>query len=272
MNNLRQGFSLIELLVVIAIISILAAILFPIFQGVREDARRTACLSNMRQIGLATHLYTQDYDEKYPESKPASSNPPGDDNSANSSFETTDYGSVFAMLLPYTGSGARGTTVAEFETHLPQQALLSCPDDPAPFNPDCNATGSANPNAPFNPGGPQVVSYVTNAYFVFGLTEGGVAAPAETIYMAERRSSASRNAAESYCDDIYHPWFNAANPQPSVGVPSGNEMDPDQGAISTGRHHGGANYIFADGHARWAEFTSVYSPPAVDRMTPNGPP
>ncbi len=60
-----QGFTLIELLVVIAIIAILAAILFPVFQKVRENARRTACLSNLNQIGKASLQYTQDYDEAY---------------------------------------------------------------------------------------------------------------------------------------------------------------------------------------------------------------
>jgi len=60
----RAGFTLIELLVVIAIIAILAAILFPVFQRVRENARATACLSNEKQIGLGVQMYLQDNDER----------------------------------------------------------------------------------------------------------------------------------------------------------------------------------------------------------------
>ena len=62
----RRGFTLIELLVVIAIIAILAAILFPVFARARENARRSSCLSNMKQIGLGMMQYSQDNDERYP--------------------------------------------------------------------------------------------------------------------------------------------------------------------------------------------------------------
>lgn len=61
-----SGFTLIELLVVIAIIAILAAILFPVFARAREAARKTTCLSNLKEIGLACLMYVQDYDETYP--------------------------------------------------------------------------------------------------------------------------------------------------------------------------------------------------------------
>ena len=62
----RAGFTLIELLVVIAIIAILAAILFPVFARARENARKTSCCSNLKQLGMATHMYAQDYDEMLP--------------------------------------------------------------------------------------------------------------------------------------------------------------------------------------------------------------
>lgn len=64
--RLKSAFTLIELLVVIAIIAILAAILFPVFGRARENARRSSCQSNLKQIGLGVLQYAQDYDERYP--------------------------------------------------------------------------------------------------------------------------------------------------------------------------------------------------------------
>lgn len=76
-NGLRKsrGFTLIELLVVIAIIAILAAILFPVFARARENARRSSCMSNVKQLALGILMYTQDYDEKLPGIRKASDTP-----------------------------------------------------------------------------------------------------------------------------------------------------------------------------------------------------
>jgi prepilin-type N-terminal cleavage/methylation domain-containing protein/prepilin-type processing-associated H-X9-DG protein len=86
----RSAFTLIELLVVIAIIAILAAILFPVFARARENARRTSCMSNLKQINLGWMQYIQDYDEQMPEYARGSvaSNP----------------GGVFESLQPYLKS------------------------------------------------------------------------------------------------------------------------------------------------------------------------
>jgi len=61
-----RGFTLIELLVVIAIIALLAAILFPVFARARENARKSSCQNNLKQIGIGIMQYVQDYDETYP--------------------------------------------------------------------------------------------------------------------------------------------------------------------------------------------------------------
>jgi prepilin-type N-terminal cleavage/methylation domain-containing protein len=75
----RKAFTLIELLVVIAIIAILAAILFPVFAQAKESARKTQCLSNMKQLGVAFSLYMNDNDDVFPHDNPSSPNYPEGD-------------------------------------------------------------------------------------------------------------------------------------------------------------------------------------------------
>lgn len=84
----KRGFTLIELLVVIAIIAILAAILFPIFTRAKENARLSQCLNNLKQLGSATLLYTDDYSNRYPFAGPNSMYPhsPGPANGSPSIF------------------------------------------------------------------------------------------------------------------------------------------------------------------------------------------
>ena len=88
MRGQERGFTLIELLVVIAIIAILAAMLFPVFARAREAARKTACMSNLRQLGMASHMYAQDHDEWLP----------CDYHACNSS---TTHSRLVAQVLPY---------------------------------------------------------------------------------------------------------------------------------------------------------------------------
>jgi len=246
---MRKAFTLIELLVVIAIIAILAAILFPVFQRAKEAAKRTSCLSNMRQLGLATMLYIQDYDSTYPQVKGTTTDHPEIDD-ADGSIEEPDTGSVFKLLLVYTGHPSESS-----EDQLFRQGLFACPADTNPFDQSC-------PDV-VNIGGPHVVSYLINGYFVWGLNESAINRPSETINYAERRS-VPENGVAQFCDDIYHPWWN-----PSNLVAPENDMDPFTGAISTHRHIGGANYCFAEGHAKFKFWGQTWSPPNIDLHNPH---
>ena len=65
-NTMKKGFTLLELLVVIAIAGLLGALLLPAFGRARESARRAQCTNNLRQHGLAWHMYLDDHGERFP--------------------------------------------------------------------------------------------------------------------------------------------------------------------------------------------------------------
>jgi prepilin-type N-terminal cleavage/methylation domain-containing protein/prepilin-type processing-associated H-X9-DG protein len=240
-----SGFTLIELLVVIAIISIIAAILFPVFAQAREKARQTACLSNMRQIGTSLMMYLQDYDERYPQEHPSCANPAVGNAPAgdyDGGLETIDYGSPFEKIMPYVG-GANQEGTASIK-----QQLFVCPDDSDPhgalLGTDCTSTAPA----------PGITSYLVNAYFLFGVSDAELTVPASTIYVTERSAS--------FCDVHIHPWlgeiYDSAGDTGAINgnVPlpsciSGNSANDQQFAVAAERHTKGANYTFADGHVKW---------------------
>src|SRR5439155_11108828 len=67
LTAIRRGFTLVELLVVVAVLALLAGLLFPVLSQARHAARRSACVSNLRQLGAAFAMYAGDYDETLPE-------------------------------------------------------------------------------------------------------------------------------------------------------------------------------------------------------------
>ncbi len=112
----RHGFTLIELLVVLSILALLAAILFPVFSSVRARARQTACLSNLRQIGLGVFLYAQDEDDLFPRGGDAADRNTDD-------WRTADGGKYWpeAHLLPSLQDVLR--------PYVPGKELWHCPAD-----------------------------------------------------------------------------------------------------------------------------------------------
>lgn len=98
-----RGFTLVELLAVIAVVGVLVAILVPVLGKVREAARKTQCVSNMRQLGAAVHLFTQDHGGRLPVAVDYGTDPFGAKGS------TAGWWGWFSYIRPYTMPGGGRT-------------------------------------------------------------------------------------------------------------------------------------------------------------------
>lgn len=161
---LKIGFTLIELLVVIAIIALLAAILFPVFARARENARRSSCQSNLKQVGLGIAQYTQDYDERMP-------------NLGTDDYAPTGYWQ--AAIMPYIKS----------------TQLFSCPSNTstnyASTKEGVNFTNHYSANAlgnVYNPG-PQDNAGTFNGFKNRGFVIANFLSPSTTICVFEYRGN-----------------------------------------------------------------------------------
>lgn len=211
MRTRPNGFTLIELLVVIAIISILAAILFPVFAQAREKARAVACLSNTKQLGTAVQMYTQDNDERLffrsGQSNPATS---------LSRVGVTAGGNAsrwWNQLMPYVKSNS----------------VLLCPSDAAP-TPSADTGGSLA----------IMRSYIAcNA--AESLTLAQVFDPVETIVLCDKWD---RNSAGAVGDSWIEPFNGDFDPDNGAGG------DQKRMFKAGNRHQGRVNCVMFDGHAK----------------------
>jgi len=273
---LKKAFTLIELLVVIAIIAILAAILFPVFAQAREAARKTACLSNEKQLGMAARMYMEDFEGALYHHHEGYVLDDG-----------TQLDTLPSSVAGCAGGGA-GNSNAEkpwaifFQPYAKSRQAFFCPSDPASrsriqaadinaYNGGITAIGTECAAAPT---GEQCVaekehtamwSYLLNSIFthkscryaVEGVLPGFATdavisslADPNIIMFSERNSVAlddASNTAYGYVpQDDYDTW-----PGEAALVKWGSGPYANQGWIKYDRHSGGANYIYADGHAKF---------------------
>ena len=217
----KSAFTLIELLVVIAIIAILAAILFPVFARARENARRSSCQSNLKQIGLGILQYSQDYDEK----QPLTVFGPNGASNWPTAYKWMD------AIYPYVKS----------------EQIFRCPSD--------SSTVGYYKYAASTPGvdSYNFASYIfNNAYWGYGglgpanKNLAAIDAPATTLWVLEQTNGSNIEAS----------WQDAAA-NPPIGTFQGYAMlDTPAGDVAQ-RHLDTTNALYCDGHVKAVRLTAI---------------
>ena len=215
-SKARIGFTLIELLVVIAIIAILAAILFPVFQKVRENARRASCQSNEKQLGLAVIQYTQDADER----------------------------------LPGGTTGSPGYAIGwagQIYSFTKSTGLYKCPDDSTASS----AAGDVPISYAFNLATTRTDSTLASGPSnAVGGVLSGFNSPANTVILLECSGITARPQATAATDAA----ITAPNLLSAATEGFGLYCTPSvtsSGQLQRILHSDGSNLLFSDGHVKW---------------------
>ena len=271
------AFTLVELLVVIAIIAILAAILFPVFARARENGRRASCQSNLKQLGLATAQYMQDFD--------------GQLFHHHEGWVLDDGTQVDDLPGDVSGcaGGGSGNSQAEkpwiifFQPYLKNRQVGFCPSDPTPhpdklstdifgYNGGVENTDDALPSnseqAIAEAGNLSMESYLLNSIFTHkscryakeGVLNGFATDAAVSQFEDASLIMYSERNSEGFGDPnspIYAP--NQDDYDTWVGEEAlvGADDEHEEGWIRWNRHFDGGNYLYFDGHAKWLRWSSA---------------
>jgi len=224
----RRAFTLIELLVVIAIISILASILFPVFARARENARATSCLSNLKQLGLSIEMYKQDYDSKYPFARWQGGGGHWYDHYLDPYIKNRQIQicpSHSDWYIGYSYNWAFGYNIGT--TDQSSSTLSFCGQSVPVYS----GVGDAIIN---NPSQSVVLLDASLAYYHVTIDSGY-----------------SDSSARSVIDTFSAPRTSDATPDTLLAT---NYNHPDAGV-----HNGGANALYADGHAKWRKLDFYFN-------------